>query len=209
MNDLDIKRVSYPRVSDVIGKQNANEMRAIPIEHLVNASVRGTAIHNYCTLYVKNLWVNEVNPEYAPYFEAFKIWYTENVEKTLFSSTRLYDDEKCFTGEFDMIVKLNDGRVCLLDIKTSATKSKTWPIQLAAYKHLCNLNGFETDDVMNLHLKAKERAVFESNEQGEKVMISPPVVATSVIRYDNNNEYWEIFASALRCYDYFDRKEKK
>ncbi len=209
MNDLDIKRVSYPRVSDIIGKQNANEMRAIPIEHLVNASVRGTAIHNYCNLYIKNLWISDVNSEYEPYFEAFKTWHREHVETTLYSSKRLYDDEKCFTGEFDMIVKLKEGNVCLLDIKTSATKSNAWPIQLAAYRHLCKLSGCHLDEVMNLHLKAKEKATFKINEQGKKVMISPPVVVVNTLRYEDVNQYWEIFSSALRCYDYFDRKEKK
>lgn len=209
MEDLEIVRSKYPRVSEIIAKQNESELRNIPIQNLVNASIRGTAIHNYCTMYMKNLWIDDVDAAYEPYFEAYKKWHSVNVKKILYSAIRLYDDKNLFSGEFDVIAELKNGKTFLIDIKTSATKSKSWPIQLAAYHHLCNLNGFEIENIMILHLKAAENAKYDKDDQGKKILVAPPVVKAKVIEYENIENYWQIFESALRCYDYFERKEKK
>lgn len=208
MSDLDDKRALYPRVSDIISKQNEAELRSIPIETLANACIRGTKVHEYCTAYMKSLWIVDVEPEYKPYFDAFVRWSEENIECVLYTGIRLYDDVKRFTGEFDMIVKLKNSKTMLLDIKTSASKSKAWPLQLAAYSHLCKINGYEFDDVCNLHLKKTVAPVYEEKE-GEKVLISPPSVKPIVVEHGNITPHWEIFSSALKCYDYFDRKEAK
>lgn len=208
MSDLEEKRALYPRVSDIIGKQNADELRSIPIDTLANASIRGQKIHDYCTAMAKHLWVTDIESEYQPYVDSFEKWFLDNVNVCHHSAVRLYDDEKRFTGEFDMIVQMSDMSFALLDIKTSASKSKAWPLQLAAYAHLCRLNGFKFDRVYNIHLKKTEAAIFEER-QGEKVLISPPVIKTVLMEYENLNGYWDIFSSALRCYDYFNRKEVK
>jgi hypothetical protein len=209
MNDLDQQRILYPRVSDIISKQNFAELKAIPLDTLANACIRGTKVHEYCTAYVRNLWIPEVEEEYQPYLDAFASWADENIEDVLHFSTRLYDDVKRFTGEFDMIVKLRETRrLALLDIKTSAVKSKSWPVQLAAYGNLCMVNGYKFDDILNLHLKKTKAAVFDEKE-GKKIVISPPLVKTIAIDHGDITPYWEIFSSALKCYDYFDRKEAK
>ncbi len=89
-----------------------------------------------------------------------------------------------------MIVIMKDSKqTVLLDLKTSCAVSKTWPIQLAAYEHLCKLNGFGIDKVLIVHLK----------KNGTAQSISYPDLTT----------YWEIFDSSLTCYDYFNRKEGK
>lgn len=208
MNALDYIRLTYPRVSDIIGKQNEAELRGIPLDILANASIRGTEVHNHCTAIIKGLWPPEINPEYQPYVDAFIDWYKNNVYETLYAGVRLYNDVKRFTGEFDLIVILKEtNQVALIDIKTSCKASKTWPIQLAAYKHLCEINGYiNIDTAFNVHLKKTKSAVYEK-KLGEKVMISPPVVKALTIEHKNLNPYWEIFSSALACYDYFDRKE--
>lgn len=209
MNDLDQQRILYPRVSDIISKQNFAELKAIPLEVLANACIRGTKVHEYCTAYVRNLWIPEVEAEYQPYLDAFIEWADENIDDVIYISTRLYDDVKRFTGEFDMIVKLRGNqKFILLDIKTSAVKSKSWAVQLAAYADLCKTNGYEFDGILNLHLKKTKAAVFEEKE-GKKVLISPPLVKPIAIDHGDITPYWEIFSSALKCYDYFDRKEAK
>ena len=209
MEDIEIRRATYPRVSEIIAKQNEAELRAIPLSILADACIRGTKVHEYCTTYMKNLWVMDIEPQYLPYFDAFRLWAKENVTRTLHSPVRLYDDQRRFSGEFDMIVELKTGEIALIDIKTSAAKSKSWAVQLAAYHHLCKLNGYPVDIMFNVHLKRKEAGEFEVNDQGEKVLVSPPVIKTSIVKCEDINASWEIFSSALRCYDYFDRKEKK
>jgi len=208
MDDLEQKRALYPRVSEIIGKQNG-ELRGISLEVLANAALRGERIHRYCTAWGRNLWIDEIEPEYQPYYDAFVAWATENVEEVLHSSVRLYDDELRFTGEFDMIVKMKISKeIVLLDIKTSATSSKAWPLQLAAYAHLCQQNGYHFESIMNVHLKKTKPAVFDERE-GKKVLVSSPQVRCCTIDHGDFIPYWEIFASALKCYDYFDRKEVK
>lgn len=205
--ELDFLRMLYVRVSDVIGKQNYEEMRSIPIDTLANAAIRGTKVHDYCTTYVKGLWLPDMELEYTPYVQAFIKWYEENVHQTLYTNTRLYDDEKKFTGEFDMIVVLKESKeIAMLDLKTSANVSRSWPIQLAAYKHLCELNGYQPEAYINVHLKKTKSGYFETVE-GVKTMITPPIVKAQEIRHNDLKPYWEIFSSALRCYDYFNRKE--
>jgi PD-(D/E)XK nuclease superfamily len=207
-DELNIKRASYPRVSDIIGKQNADELKSIPVDTLANACIRGQKVHSYCTAKIKNLWVPEIELEYQPYVDAFTDWAEENISKELHSAVRLYDDVKRFTGEFDMLVELKSGEIALLDIKTSSAKSKAWPIQLAAYGDLLTTNGYKFDAVYNIHLKKVKPGIYdEENEQ--KVLITPPQVKAYQIRYDDLKPYAEIFSYALQCYDYFSRKEAK
>lgn len=205
---LEEQRALYPRVSDIIGKQNADELRSVPIDTLYNACIRGTKVHEYCTAFAKSLWIPDIESEYKPYVESFEEWSAKYVESYDRLSERLYDDERMFTGEFDMIVNLKDGRRALIDIKTSSAKSKSWPIQLAAYAHLCKLYGYEFDVVLNLHLKKTQAALYEEKE-GEKLLVSPLKAKACEIMYDDLKPYWEIFSSSLKCYDYFCRKGGK
>jgi hypothetical protein len=206
-SELDFQRLTYVRVSDVIGKQTQEEMRAIPLDTLANACIRGTKVHDYCTTYVKGLWLPDIEMEYTPYVDAFIRWYEEHVFQTLYTNTRLYDDNARFTGEFDMIVVLKESKeIAMLDLKTAATVSRSWPIQLAAYKHLCELNGYQPDAYLNIHLKKTKAAIYDMVED-EKTMISPPIVKAVEIRHEDLKPYWEIFSSALKCYDFFNRKE--
>lgn len=208
MKTLDEARLTYPRVSEIIGKQS-DELKGIPLETLANACIRGQKVHDYCTAWAKNLWVSDIELEYEPYVNAFTKWAEEHLEEVKFSSVRLYDDKMRFTGEFDMIIKMKrTNQLVLLDIKTSANKSKSWPVQLSAYAHLCKVNGYHFDSIMNIHLKKTHAALYEENE-GKKVMTSPPQVKACAIEHEDINSHWDIFSSALKCYDYFTRKETK
>lgn len=198
-----MERAQYTRVSDIIGKQTIEDMRSIPIEALAKAAVRGTKVHEYCTAWLNKHWVPEIEAEYEPYFNAFVGWASENIADCLHSSVRLYDDVKRFTGEFDFIGVLKDGTTALFDIKTSSVKSKAWPIQLAAYKHLCELNGYTFDKICNIHLKKSYK-----NPTGDDSESRPVVIDALVYDYEDVTQYWDIFASALTCYDYFHTKEK-
>lgn len=208
MNELEILRLTYPRVSEIISKQNSAEMRGISLEILANAALRGIAVHNHCIAFVKGLWSAEIEEEYKPYVEAFTDWYSNNVGECLFAGIRLYDDSKRFTGEYDLIVRLKEtNQVVLVDIKATAAISKTWPVQLAAYNHLCEVNSYpKIDAFYNVHLKKMKSPVYEKKGE-EKVLVSPPKVKAVAVEHKDITRYWNIFSSALSCYDFFDRKE--
>jgi hypothetical protein len=204
---LDEKRSHYPRVSEIIAKQN-EEFRRIPIEILANAAERGTKIHAYCTAHAKGLWLDGIEEEYQPYVNSFIKWYDQNVSDLIDSELRLYDDERIFTGEIDMLVKMKDNKIVLVDIKTSHTKSKTWSIQLAAYAHLCNIStDYKIDNIINLHLKKTHAALYETKEEA-KIMVSAPIVKVDIIEQNNISHYWDLFESALKCYNFFNKESK-
>lgn len=207
-NEIDMKRLLYPTVTEIISKQTEREMRSIPLDNLINASIRGQKIDNYCTAHLLGLWNPEIEEEYKPYVDIFIEWANENIYQTLYTKTRLYDDKRRFSGEPDWLCVLKDSKkTALIDLKVTCSVSKTWVIQLSAYKDLLDLHGFNVDVVMNLHLNKKKAAVYEER-QGKKVLVSPPVVEANVIEHNNLNPYRQIFSSALICYDYFDRKGK-
>ncbi len=207
MTELSTLRAKYPRVSEIIRVQN-QELRNIPIEIVKAAAERGTKVHGYCTAHARSLWVgDEIEPEYKPYVDAFIGWYDENVIEIVESEFRLYDDNKIFTGEIDMLVKMKDNTITLVDIKTSHTRSRTWGLQLAAYLHLCDISTkYDICRVINLHLKKTFSAVYETNEQGT-VMIKPPIVKADVIDYKDLSTEFDLFESALKCYHFFYEKE--
>lgn len=211
MSDENIneKRLLYPRVSNILSIQNASALRAMPIDKMVQASLRGTAVHNYCTVFLKKLFLPEIEIQYLPYVEAFALWANENIRNVISVSKRLYDDDLRFSGEFDAIVTLKDcDAPTLIDIKATCLPSKTWPIQLAAYRYLCQKNDIPIERIMNIHLKKKVKQKTQEI-QGEKVRVSIPVVCAEIIQHENITQAWEIFSSALKCYDYFERKEEK
>lgn len=202
--DLQETRSFYPRVSDIIGKQTFSSMMQIPIDKLVKKSIIGQKVHSLCTAYAKGLCIGNIDPEIEPYVEAFMKWCDKNVARCLMSLIRLYDDVKRFSGEPDMIVDLKNGKRALIDIKTNAAVSNTWDIQLSAYDRLCRGNGWEYDEVFILHLKQKPKK--KNGEDAENLLRE---VVASIHMPDNLNASWDIFSSALTCYDYFYRKEPK
>ena len=211
MIEINEQRLGYPRVSEINGKQNTEEMRSIPLDILVKASIRGTQVHAYCTTWMKNLFLPDMEPEYKPYVDAFIEWGSKNIRKVITSLERLYDDDLKFSGEPDAIVLLNDSDVpTLIDIKATHAISKTWLLQLSAYKHLCNKNAYPVNRIMNIHLMKSKPPKYEERE-GVKVLVSPPIIKAHEICYDAEDIRlgWEIFTSALNCYDYFYRKEGK
>ena len=64
------------------------------------------------------------------------------------SELPLISEEHAFGGTIDAIGKLN-GKLCLIDFKTSNGVYEDHLIQLAAYNHLCMVNGYP---VTSLHL---------------------------------------------------------
>ncbi len=207
MDDLKEKRLSYTRVSEIIGKQTERQMRSIPIDRLINASEKGTIIHGYCTSHLRNLFIPQYEEEYQSYINEFIRWCNENVSKVIFSEKRLYDDKNQITGQPDALVVLTKSKqTALVDIKTSANPSISWPVQLASYKDLCEINGYRVDLVLNLHLKKIKNSKLSMRNKKDVVHV-PSIIKAIEIPHEDLTPYQEIFASALKCYRYFEAKE--
>jgi hypothetical protein len=202
MNYEDHILPGFARISEITSKQIEKEMRAIPLDTLINASIRGTKVDGYCAAYLEGLFIPEIEEEYLPYFQAFKQWYDDHVEMVLYPTERLYCDELRITGKFDFILHLKNGEDVLIDLKATATESKSWPIQLAAYNHLCTIAGYQIDGVYNLHLK---KQYGKKTKDGGKAPFK--IVAKLIDQTPKLQKSWDIFKACLACYDYFDREE--
>jgi RecB family exonuclease len=192
MLDLTAERQTYPRVSDILSPYSKKDFESISPEVLAHAAERGTKVHKYCTGYVRGLWLPDIEEECQPYVDSFIQWYDKNCDKTLFYESRLYDDALRYTGEIDLIVILKDGSRTLVDIKTSATVSKSWIVQLAAYKNLLSVNNIEINYTLNLQVCKTGKLAKEYSHNAE-----------------NLTQAWDLFKGLIKAYDYFIRKPLK
>lgn len=151
-----VNRATYPRVSDILSPWSADSFKNISVEILQNAAERGTAVHAFCTGFIRDDFLPQPKEEVSAYVESFKQWWGELKHPfLLLSERRLYDDQKMFSGQADIIYEENH-KVYLADIKTSASFSPMWPIQLAAYCHLAFLHGYEIAGAKIVHVRCKK-----------------------------------------------------
>lgn len=183
-------RETYPRISNIMEIWTEKQMAAIDPMVLLAAQERGTEVHAYCTAYAKDLWDLDPEEHLKGYVDSFKLWYEQNVEELIAAEERLYDDELVFSGKFDMVVRLKgQTHLTLIDLKTSAAFQWDWPVKLAAYLHLLNLNNYNVLDAISLRLK----------KDGKKPCAK---------EFGDCNPYYRLFLSALQLYDYFIRRKK-
>ena len=86
------------------------------------------------------------------------------------------------TGQVDMIIETPKGAV-ILDLKTSAKESKTWPLQGSAYAYMARKAGYDIRGIQFLHL----------NKFGTE---------PNLIEYEDN---FDLFKKCFDVYQYFYR----
>ncbi len=180
-------RAIYPRVSEILSPYAKTFFENVSLEVMANACERGTKVHTICKALVDGYFVPEIDEECRPYIDSFLLWKAENKFTVLETEKRYYDDDLKYSGQVDIVVK-QDGKTILYDVKTSATVSASWPVQLAAYAKLIELTGIKIDEV----------AVIQLKKTGKK-----PVVHV----YEDREEYSLLFSALLLNYNYFLRKK--
>jgi hypothetical protein len=117
------------------------------------AQERGIAVHAFCAMYARSLFVNEIPPELSGYFASFRAWFDQYVEKVHLVEQRLIDFDYGFTGMPDLIVTMvGENFQSLPDIKTPRAGSRVWILQNAAYCHLANKSGYYVKKGFSLRL---------------------------------------------------------
>jgi hypothetical protein len=121
---------------------------SVPDDVLKNAADRGTRVHEAIDLYIKTgIEDHMLQEQDKPYFESWRKWYegevfTGTTKEILHGETRLYDEKRKLTGEFDGIWKRNN-EMMLIDWKTSAVHNNlAWCMQGTGYLQLVNMNKF-------------------------------------------------------------------
>lgn len=102
------------------------------------AAQRGTDVHNAAAAYARGLYVPgfKLDSDRRGYFRSFSNWFDKYVKKVLFVEKEFHSKAFGFVGHIDLVCDLIDNRRIVIDLKTPATLSQTWRLQLSAYHHV-------------------------------------------------------------------------
>ena len=153
--------------------------------HLEAAKERGKKVHAACASYALGVWVAPLPAEWQGYFESFKAWFDNFVDRVFFVEKRFQCDKFFFSGRIDLGVQLIDARPMIVDLKTPLQESPTWCAQLGAYRFLAN---YETNIGMPECMSLK---------------LDPKGASAKAIVYQYSDDDFAAFLSALNAYRYF------
>lgn len=111
----------------------------------------GTAVHKTCELWDKGkLDRVSLDTKLIPYLECWENFIIDYKIKILEIELQLYHPTLHYAGTIDRIVIFN-GHLCVLDIKSGSTVSKSTEIQTAGYKLLyCDVNDISYEKVWRM-----------------------------------------------------------
>ena len=142
----------WPSVTQVMSPWTGQALAAIPEKTLAAAADRGTAVHDVCGRIALGEFIIGIDVGQEGYVRSFEKWFSTQVQETVLVERRLYDEGLCFHGKPDLIVRLVDGRLALVDLKTPVAHQRSWAMQLAAYTRLADINGYHVDVAGTLRL---------------------------------------------------------
>lgn len=175
--------MNFPSVTSVISPWA--DFSAIRPEVLENAARRGTDVHRICSALALGLWVPSIPDDCAGFVLSFEQWIPV-VQDVIMAEDELVDPSMGFLGHPDLIVRIKGDRgLTMVDLKTPATTNKAWRLQLAAYRRLAEVNGFEISRVLSLRLR----------KDGGR-----PIVNEYTGTYQ---EDLAVFLAALTCWKFF------
>ena len=119
-----------PRVTQVLSP--FIDFSMVKPDVLEAASDRGTRVHAFCLAQAAGIYSGLVDEDCKGYVASFLRWFDLMVDKVLAVEVELTSPFG-FVGHADLIVRLKDGRVALIDLKTPVAGSKTWKAQISAY----------------------------------------------------------------------------
>lgn len=124
---------AYPQPAHLnkwIGENGWTESQRI----LNEAGVRGTRVHDALELLLdgETLWEHSYTLDEWRRINAFVEWYKEAQPETIAVEVALYSPKHHYAGRVDYVCRL-DGKVTVLDFKTSGSLYPHFPLQFAAY----------------------------------------------------------------------------
>ena len=155
----------YTRVTEVLYPFSG--MSSIPESVLSNAARRGTRVHSVCESIMKGLGAWDVDEEISGYIDSFNQWWETGI-KVVEIEKRFFCDDLKITGQVDLIIDTPSG-LNILDLKTPAKPSKTWPLQGSAYAYMARSQGYEITGIQFLQLRkdGKKPKLYQYEDQFE------------------------------------------
>ena len=154
--------VTVPRVTEIIHKMISEESiiqwaNSLGFKHksytktLNEAAVYGTKAHYALECLLKGKQVPLDSP--TSIIESFNQWWgtinSNNKVEIIGQEQKLAC--QYFGGTYDLLLRIN-GKVYLVDFKTSNHVTYKYNLQLAAYKYMLNLSGIQVDGMIILQL---------------------------------------------------------
>lgn len=178
---------SWPSVTQIL--QPWQDFSHVPPGRLQEAAGRGKEIHAICANIALDLWVPDIPDNCKGYIESFRLWLPV-VEGVIAVEKRLYSHTYRFKGRLDFICLIQgDKGLTVVDLKSPVAKSKTWPLQTAAYRHLALMEWPNITRIATLQL-------------------SPEGKSAKLREYTGSMERdFAVFLNCLTAFNYF-KKEK-
>lgn len=153
---------TYNRVTEVLFPFSG--LTKVDPEVLQRAGDRGRRVHDAIEAIIDEMPADEIDDEISGYLKSFSAW---NVGKTYITRPeRFYCDTLRITGECDAIRIDENGKLILVDFKSSYSEGKTWRLQGSAYSHLAKQQGLLIDKIefVKLPKTGGKAKVFEYKE---------------------------------------------
>ncbi len=182
----------YDRVTEILSPFTGIEF--VDKNILEYAAERGTRVHKYIEGYLNGWKLAEYEEDAAPYVASFgRFWGSSGHAfegGKMVTEKRMFCNDKQITGQVDVIIEC-DECTYVIDWKTSSMKHKFWELQGAAYRYLCEREGYSNiEAVLFVKLsKSGNRPVLYKDE--------------------NYEENLELFFKCLEIYRYFDMKKTR
>ena len=147
--------MNLPHVTEIISQVGKHWLNfdAVPPGVLERACARGSDFHRLAALHAQSLWVDEIPDDCAGFFKSFSDWMESFVAEVGVVEQQLVDVVLGFTGTPDAILRIKgDPGLTMVDWKSGQTASKGWRLQIAAYRHLAEINGYDIGRVATLQL---------------------------------------------------------
>lgn len=183
--------MSLPHVTEIISQVGRYWLNFdnVPPDRLEAACQRGSDFHRLAALHAQSLWVDEIPDECAGFFKSFSGWLAAFVSEVVVVEQQLVDKTLCFTGTPDAILRIKgDPGLTLVDWKSGQSTSKGWRLQISAYRHLAETNGYPIGRV----------ATLQPHPDGKKAKFTE---YTRSLTAD-----WNVFRSMLNVWGFFDGK---
>ena len=162
--------ITVPRVTAILSKMIHSDSlmywaNSLGFRHksykqtLQHAADLGTECHNAIDNFFDNNYIetNDILSMRSRAYESFKMWWTEinacnNVEVIYHEKTLTC---KYFGGTLDGLYRIN-GKIYLIDYKTSNHITFKYVLQLAAYRYMLSLQGINIDGAIILQLNKSD-----------------------------------------------------
>lgn len=162
-----------------------SDFRMIRPDVLEAACLKGSQVHAIIASILKGLWVATIPPECVPYIDSFNLWLPV-VEEVVMVEETLIDKAHGYKGTPDAILRIKgDEGFTLCDWKSPVIESKSWQLQISAYRALAMQNGYLIHRTGALQLSPKGKVAKFREYSG-------------TIVHDHS-----LFLNALAVYRYF------